>query len=50
MEGTWTGPLLFGGSPTHDVFTNDDTWNYYSFANKWVEVQACQTTSADWLQ
>lgn len=43
MMGTWTGPLLFGGSPTHDVLTDDDTWNYNSLNNSWIEVLPCKT-------
>jgi len=47
MEGTWTGPLLFGGSPQHDPYTLDDTWSYNPLTNKWVEVYPCKTTAAD---
>ena len=35
MEGTWGGVLLFGGSPTHSPFTNDDTWIFNSHGNRW---------------
>jgi len=45
MEGTWTGPLLFGGSPQHDPYTLDDTWSYNPLTNKWVEVYPCKTTT-----
>jgi len=47
MEGTWTGPLLFGGSPQHDPYTLYDTWSYNPLTNKWVEVYPCKTTAAD---
>ena len=40
MEGTWTGPLLFGGSPQHDLYTDDDTWDYLSPAHGWAEIGA----------
>jgi N-acetylneuraminic acid mutarotase len=36
-EGTWTGPLLFGGSPQHD--------DYYSPAKRWAEIGACKTAA-----
>jgi hypothetical protein len=38
MEGTWTGVLLFGGSPQHDPFTDGDTWIYDSRRNRWKEI------------
>jgi hypothetical protein len=38
MEGTWTGVLLFGGSPQHDSFTDGDTWIYDSRHNRWKEI------------
>jgi N-acetylneuraminic acid mutarotase len=50
MVGTWTGPLLFGGGPTHDVFTDDDTWSYNSRAKKWEEIGVCKTKGKAGLQ
>ncbi len=41
-EGTWSGPLLFGGSPLHDNYTDDDTWSYLSIERRWVQIGACK--------
>jgi hypothetical protein len=38
MTGTWRGILMFGGSPEHSVFTNDDTWIYKSHRDQWVKI------------
>ena len=38
MQGTWGGPLLFGGSPQHSPYTFDDTWIYRSVLNRWTRV------------
>lgn len=36
--GTWRGSLLFGGSPEHTVFSDDDTWLHESFLNRWLQI------------
>jgi hypothetical protein len=38
MTGTWRGILMFGGSPEHSVFTNDDTWIYKTYGNTWKKI------------
>jgi N-acetylneuraminic acid mutarotase len=42
MAGTQSGVLLFGGSPTHSPFTNDDTWMYRGSRGVWNEVRPCK--------
>jgi hypothetical protein len=39
MTGTWRGILMFGGSPEHSVFTNDDTWIYKSYRDSWKKIE-----------
>jgi hypothetical protein len=38
MEGTWSGVLLFGGSPQHEVYTYDDTWVFDSRRTLWIPI------------
>ncbi len=38
MQGTWGGPLLFGGSPQHSPYTYDDTWIYKSYYDRWIPI------------
>jgi hypothetical protein len=38
MEGTWSGVLLFGGSPQHEVYTYDDTWVFDSRRTLWIRI------------
>jgi hypothetical protein len=38
MEGTWSGVLLFGGSPQHEVYTYDDTWIFDSRRARWIPI------------
>ncbi len=42
MVGTREGVLLFGGSPVHSPFTDDDTWVFDAPANRWKEVRPCR--------
>jgi hypothetical protein len=36
MQGTWGGPLLFGGSKSHSQYIYDDTWIYKSYYDRWI--------------
>ncbi len=42
MVSTPQGVLLFGGSPQHDLYTNDDTWIYDSKSDQWNEISPCK--------
>ena len=47
MVGTPQGVLLFGGSPQHDLYTNDDTWIYDSKSDQWNKVSPCTRSSGE---
>ena len=47
MVGISAGVVLFGGSPQHDLYTNDDTWIYDAAGNQWQEICPCGRTDME---